>query len=571
MPIKYRKTMKKGLLFIFIVYIFIIISGSVWGIGESTLVLGGQSTWRMAEYRNNVTEAEYIRPNPVLVLSSAEGLLTTGYSAASGVLGNLTALSESALEISISFDEREKGLYRDSLGRYLLSVSPEVEAVDHRYARAGAGAVLFDGTGGVAVKPVNARALFSSGKPVGDFTIEFWLYPMNMENGERIFSWVCSKPLNVQNFTAQKIQCAVSKNRLSWSFVNFFTSVKNNSSAVNIEFSGNTPVVPKTWSHHLIRFDAAGGMVEYLVNGVSEAVVYATSTGRESSEVYIPITGDNGVFTLGESFTGLMDEFKIHSAFAGRSSVRKYSCGGGRVETCAIDLGGNNSSIVRVDASGGRIRTGASAETGAGYNEFRENGRFNFSDDSEMGFLIRSAGNPYLLNNSPWISFTPGLNISGINGRYVQIAVDFYPSSDGESSPYLNELRIVYLPKEPPLPPGNLNVTAVDGGVLLRWKHSPNADTRGYLVYYSDVRGELFGRGAVQGASPIDAGYRNSIFIDGLKNGVLYYFRITSYDYVLGMEKHNEGEFSSEVTARPLAGLSLSDISQGLEVLPVKR
>nr|AGS54412.1 fibronectin type III domain protein [uncultured bacterium contig00180] len=142
-----------------------------------------------------------------------------------------------------------------------------------------------------------------------------------------------------------------------------------------------------------------------------------------------------------------------------------------------------------------------------------------------------------------------------MQGRYVQIAVDFYPSADGETSPYLDQLRVVYMPGEPPMPPRNLTATAADGGVLLRWRNSPSTNTAGYLVYYSSVRGELFGNDSNLGVSPVDAGNRGSLFISGLKNGTLYYFRVASYDYITGTTEYYTGEFSAEVMARPLAGL----------------
>jgi hypothetical protein len=546
--------MKKVSLFIYIVYIAMYVCGSIYGVGENTIVLGGNSTWRTAENRIGVTEVNSVRPYPVLVLSSATGFSTAGYSAATGVLGNFLAIPESALDLSISFDERDKNLYRDSAGHYKVSVSPDIEEVDRRYARAGTGAALFNGVGQVTVEPQNRNSLFAPGNRIGDFTIEFWLYPLNMENGEQILSWAASKHLNGDYFV-QRISCMASKNRLQWSFVNFFTST-NGSSHINIEFSGNAPVVPKTWSHHLIRFDAVTGMIEYLVDGNSEAIVYATSKGRENGEVYTPVAGNTGIFLLCERFMGLMDEFKVHKVCAGRSSIQKYVYSGGRIESGAIDLGQINSGVVKIDALGGRI----SIRGNAAINEFRENGRFRFSDDSEMNFFIRASENPYLLSTKQWINFTPGINISGIQGRYVQIAVDFYPSADGESSPYLEQLRIVYLADEPPLPPKNFSAIAVDGGVLLRWKHSPSTDAAGYLVYYSSVRGELFGNDAVIGPSPVDVGNRTSLFVEGLKNGTLYYFRIAAYDRVTGEVNYNVGEFSAEVTARPLAGLLLSDI-----------
>jgi len=546
--------MKKESLIVIIVYIFLFVSGSIYGIGEKTIALGGDSGWRMAESRAGIAEVKQIRPNPVLVLSSQTGFSTAVYSAASGVMGNFSAISEPALDLAISFDENDTGLFRDSVGRYKVSVSPNIETADRRYARTGTGAALFNGSGPIIVEPQRTNALFVPNNRIKDFSVEFWLYPLNLENGEQVLSWSATKYISGR-FAVQRILCISSKNKLQWSFVNFFTST-DGLSHINVEFSGNTPVVPKTWSHHLIRFDATTGMIEYLVNGVSETIYYATPTRRENSEVYTPVAGNNGMFLLGENFVGLIDEFKIHSICAGRSSTEKYVQSGGRIETRAIDLGQIDSGVLRIDASGGRISIRGNVTN----NEFRENGRLRFSDDSEINFFIRSSENPYLLSSSRWVNFTPGENISGVAGRYVQIAVDFYPSADGETSPYLEQLKIVYSPGEPPLPPKNFTAVAVDSGVLLRWKPSPSANTTGYLIYYSSVRGELFGNDAVLGSSPINVGNRTSLLIEGLKNGTLYYFRIASYDRLTGEVNYNVGEFSNEITARPLAGLLLSDI-----------
>ena len=537
------------------VYIFLLICGSsAFAQGERTIVLGGASSWRVAEIKTGVTEVSSVRPHPVLVLSSATGMSTEGYTAASGVWGNFTALTESAHDLSLSFDENSARNYRDSTGRYRITAAPGVETVDRRYARAGAGAALFGNTGSIKIEPLSADSLFASGARIRDFTIEFWLQPLNMENGEQILSWISVAGANV----SQRINCVASRNRLNWSFVNFFTST-NGASYINLEFSGIAPVVPKIWSHHLIRFDASTGLLEYIVNGSVEAAVYATATDRENGEVFTPVAGRNGSFLLGERFMGMIDEFKIHDVCIGRSTIQKYAAPGGRMETGAVDLGENNSGVLKVNVSGGRIgingRTVGNIASNTASNEFRENGRFRFACAAEMNFFIRAGENPFLLNRSPWLPFTPGADITDARGRYVQIAVDFYPSSDGETSPYLSELCIVYMPGEPPLPPRNVTAVAVDGGVMLRWRSSPSDNTAGYRVYYSAVRGELFGSDALLGPSPIDVGNRNDILIEGLKNGTLYYFRIVAYD------QYNTGEFSAEVTGRPLAGLSLQEIT----------
>jgi len=547
--------MKKTLIFIFTVYIFLFVCGSISAIGEKTLSFGGEKAWNIAESRNGVTETVSIRPHPVLLLASSTVTSVAGYQTADGVLGKYSSLAEHSLDLAISFDEKTPALFRDSTGNYSLSIPPQVETVDRVLARAGAGAAYFVHGGHdsvstpIVIHPQSRNALFTSGNRIKDFTIEFWMYPLNMENGEQIFTWVSTLPDNASR--VQRIDCFVAKNKMSWSFTNFFSSV-NDSKKQNIEFSNLTPIIPKTWSHHLIRFDATTGMLEYIVDGRSEAIVYATSTGRENSEVHNPVLGVNGRFLLGERFSGLIDEFKIHSICAGRSSIQRYVAGGGRIETRAIDLGANASGVVRINASGGRTSIrGAKVQ-----NEYRENGRFKFSDDGEMNFFIRAGENPYLLRNSPWVMFTPGSDIKGVSGRYAQIAVDFYPSADGECSPYLEQIHIVFNQGEPPQPPRNLTAVAYDGGVQLKWRQSITTSTAGYLVYYSPVRGELFGNDSTSGASPIDVGLANSFYVDGLKNGTLYYFRVAAYDLITGEMNANVGEFSAEVIARPLLGLT---------------
>jgi len=547
MPIKYKKTMKKVLVFISTVYIFLFICGSVFAIGEKSVSIGGAASWSSAENRTGVTEVKSLRPNPVLILSS------------------MTVAAEiSALDLCVSFDEKDPGLFRDSAGHYRLTSPHDIGCADRALARAGMGAAVFgrsgmeSNIGPIVIQPVSRNALFAPGSKMRDFTIEFWLYPINMENGEQVFSWVASVSVDGRP-AAQRINCSISKNRLQWSFKNFFTPV-NGAGYLDIEFSNSSYIIPKVWSHHLVRFDADTGLIEYLVDGNSEAIVYATSTGRESSEVYTPSSGSGGNFLLGERFSGLMDELRIYSAYKERGSIQKYSPAGGRIETRPIDLGQVSSGVVKVNVSGGRT----SIRENSLRNEFNENGRFRFADDSEMNFFIRAGENPYQLNNCKWAGFTPGAAVTGVSGRYVQLAVDFYPSSDGEGSPYLDEINIVFIPGEPPMPPRNLIAVASDGGVTLSWRHSPNANTEdghtGYLVYYSSKRGELFGEEAALGPSPINTGMKNRIYIDGLTNGTLYYFRVAAYNSLEEpfdlSSKYNIGAFSSEATARPLAGLA---------------
>jgi hypothetical protein len=540
------KLMKSKAYLIAVLYLVLGVSGSLYGIGEKTIRLTADSIWKMADYKAGLAEMGLVRPAPVLVLSSS------GLS------------SVSSLDMALTFDEGLPSLFRDFAGHYRVSVSPLLVATDDYQARMGFGAALFPDISTVDARPEkasaniplmmkaqNRAALFAPNNHIYDFSIEFWLHPLNMENGEQILQWVSASPVrNAKANDSQRILCVSAKNRLQWSFSGFFTS-PDDAKSIEINLTGHSPVVPKTWSHHQIQFDSITGMVEYLVNGKTETIQYATSTGREGGEVYTPVAGNDGSFVLGGGFSGMMDEFRIYGANAPSPSVRKYPLRGGRLETHALDLGEGSNGVLKVEAFGGKV----SVVNEKINNEYRQNGRFRFSDDTEMQFFVRCSNNPYQWNNS-WQPVIPGMDITGnIQGRYVQLAVDFYPSSNGEVSPYLEELCLTYLPDEAPLPPAQLTAIAGNGGVQLRWKNSPDQNTQGYLVYYGTSSDDYFGEDAAMGSSPIDVGKQNNIFIEGLKNGTLYYFRVAAYSQKSGgpfSASFHAGEFSREVRARPL-------------------
>jgi len=539
--------MKRNVYLIALFYLFCAGSASLYSIGEKTIQFGADAIWKMADYRAGITELNLVRSAPVLALAPSRG--NSGGSRAN-----------STPDLTLSFDEGRPSLFRDSAGHYRVIASPLLASVSDYYARVGSGAALFPdvlpelfssvsakpekttSSGPLVIEAQSRAALFAPYNRIYDFSVEFWLNPLNMGNGEQILQWIATPPLNTNkiSYASQRILCVSSKNRLQWSFSNFFAS-PDGTESIEINIGGVSALVPKTWSHHLIRFDSFTGVVEYQVNGKTEAIEYAASGGHEGGEVYTPITGEGGCFILGNGFSGMIDEFRIHGVNAPVPVVRKYPLQGGRIETRAVDLGEGSNGVLKLEASGGRV----AVQNAKINNEFKRNGRFRFSDDSEMQFFIRSSDNPYRWDD-PWLAITPGADFSGIvQGRYVQLAVDFYPSENGESSPYLEELRLTYMPDEPPLPPSQLTAIALDGAIQLRWKSSPDRNTRGYLVYYGTSSDDYFGEDAVLGASPIDVGNKNTIYIDGLKNGTLYYFRVAAYT-------HHAGEFSREVRARPL-------------------
>ena len=524
-----------------LLYCFFLFPGSVHGIGERTISLGAAASWNLVEMRQGIIEASQIRPHPVLALSP----------------GSVIRIAEENLpDLSLSFDEGHPSRFADSRGRHDVTASSTVTVATAPWSRAGAGAALFTGQAvdePIVVRP-RANALFASGNYLRDFSIEFWLFPQNLNNGEQIFLWNSAKPDGRGAYIYQNIQGFVSRNRLQWTFTDFFFSPGQTSSK-SLSLSG-PPLLPRTWSHHLIRFDADLGLLEYLVDGKVEAIEYITSSGRESGQVYTPVIGENSRMVLGGRFSGMMDEFRIYSFRLETPQLTRYSKRGGRVETRILDLGHINSRVQKIEAFGGRtgntqavnFSTVSSRTVGSRpQNEYVGNGSLRFSDHAEIRFFARVSNNPHRLDDAPWTPFIPGTELA-IQGRYIQIAADFYPGWEGETSPYLSELRVIYRAAEPPIPPTRVVATARDGAVELSWRASSTRDVQGYLVYFGTASGEYFGS-----ASPIDAGNHTSIRIDNLKNGTLYYFVVAAYNTMDAWSALPEpGEFSREVVARPL-------------------
>jgi hypothetical protein len=569
--------MKQNIQYTLFFSFFFLISGSLFGFGEKTLTLGSSAGWSVVEKRDGVVELNSVRPHPVLALSSARGDRRTQ------IEGNG---DRARLDLALSFDEGRPDLFSDQTGHYGVTVSPAVSAAGMRWARAGIGAVHFSGNSSpdtlaafrdsdpLVITPRGPAALLFQDRSFRDFSLEFWLYPMNMENGEQILTWSSTRRTARGDLIIQRVQCVAARNRLQWTFLDFF-SAPDDSRRLTFTPRGAAPVIPQTWSHHLIRFDADTGLLEYLVDGNPEDIVYVTSTGREGGEVYTPVAGEGGRLVLGSRFVGLMDEFRLYGSFVDRPLIRKYSGRGGRIETRVLDLGEGSNRILRLDAFGGRtsnagrvrepgpespvgtsvLAGGAEAIFVTPSSEYTGAGQFKFDDDSAVRFFIRTGNSSYFRADQEWRPIEPGTelaeNLTGedLRGRYIQLAAEFYPSGSGETTPYIDELRIIYAPDEPPHPPTLVTAIARDGAVDLSWRNSPDRDVAGYLIYYGTFRGEFFGDEAVLGASPINVGKRNSIHIDGLRNGVLYYFVVAAYDR---LTPPRVGEFSRDVSARPL-------------------
>jgi hypothetical protein len=518
------------------------VAAAAFGSGEDIMKFGGKSGWKQFSLRDGLIELENVRPGKVLALSS------TGRN------------RDESLDMALSFDEGSAELFIDSTGNYTLAASETVRTAGTSWARLGSGAAVFSNTlsmgegrdtadGPIVLRARRNGALFSAGRNIADFSIEFWLYPGGMETGEEALSWTAAAGGGGGSYRNQTLSCAVSKNRIEWNIKNFFFAPKaaetRFTESLDVRLVSFAPLVPKRWSHHLLRFDAQTGLLEYLVDGILEDLVYTTSSGAEGAkggDVYLPVVGERGSFVLGKRFNGMIDNFRIHKRFVEQAAMGRYSQNG-RVQSTAIDLGAQNSTVLHVNASGGTY----SGSSGKPESRFVETSDFNFPGGAQIQFFIRASDSPYSWDRAAWRTFTPGEPLETVRGRYIELAAQFYPGGDFETTPYLEELNLVFVRKDAPEPPSYIKALVKDGGVDLSWKASKDESAAGYIVYYGAASGDYFGEGASVGPSPIDVGKRLSISIDSLINGVLYYFSVSSYD-----DLGRTGDYSREVSVRPL-------------------
>lgn len=392
--------------------------------------------------------------------------------------------------------------------------------------RLGSGAGVFRDPGdGILLKP-EAGAIFSPGVSWGDFSIEFWLYPATLDEGSDIIRWNGSRFAG-GSIINQKVSCSIADGTVVWRFENVFLPPDQGESV--FELRGRSGLIPRQWKHHLLRYDSATGLLEYVVNDEPAAITHATSSGRESGVPYIPFTGDviDNVVEIGGSLNGLLDELRISDTFVTEPHIQTFTQHTGVVISRVFDLGYSNSLLAEINAE-----TTIPGDTGVSFF-------YRLSDELISRHDV--AGD--------WQPFSPGKRFQpDTRGRYLQILAELYPDGSGSVSPVLSTVDIFYEPDLPPHPPGWIEVIPGNETLTVRWQAATDSDVDGYYVYYGGKPGQYFGTGSTTGQSPIDAGNTTEVTLEGLENGRLYYVSVVSYDL---SDPPHQSQFSHEAAARP--------------------
>ena len=475
-----------------------------------TLIFGGENGWGEISEMNGV------------VIGKKNGQF--GYDAVE--LATHSIPTDYATDLLLTFDGEN---FFDATGNYKIlynNLVPEKEAVK------GSGSALSRGDKKGLALDGKPGSLFGQMGYTGSFTIEFWLCPALAENGETVLSWRSS--LNDDtHLEYQMISATFVRNHLEWTFNNIFVPYP----AHELRLSGYSTVIPNKWSRHTLTFDHEKGLLEYLVDGRTESLMYLTETGHEFGTIYDPILGVKAKIELCPDYVGKIDNFRITrtSARAERSDI--FTTGN---ETYKVD--------------GGRFMTKPILVSQAAVFEQLDT-IMNVPAQTDIRFYIRSGDNCYGWNDTypEWKEIVPGEKINGVKGMYFQLSAELLPDGAGNSTPRLTEIAVKYNEQNEPLPPFSVVAQPGDGTVTLTWSYSVDDNAGGYYVYYGNRPGEYLGRSAIEGSSPVKVGNTTSVTLTGLENGRIYYFAISAYSKVDG---RINGMLSKEVFARPSSRLS---------------
>lgn len=477
---------------------------------QKVMTIGGENGWKNLSEMNGVTF----------------GSGRFGYEAVQ-LITSVSEINDST-DLLVSFDKNE--IY-DSTGNYKIiynNLVPNSEAVK------GTGCALSRGLGDGLKLQGGDNALFGKSGMAGSFTLEFWLCPTVAENGENVFSWRSSR--NIGRYSEyQMISAVFSNNHLLWDFTNIFAGYKDDVITLN----GYSTIVPKKWSRHTVSFDEESGILEYMVDGRTEAILYVTDNGHENGSICHPVFGAKASVDICSEYAGKIDNLRFTRTPTCRDSKdifvtgnEKYKIDGGRFTTEPI-LVSQSAVMEQVDAL------------------------MNVPQQTEVRLYVRSGDNCYGWTDSypEWKEILPGEKITGVSGLYFQVSAELLPDGGGSRTPSITELSIKYSEHDEPLPPFIVQAIPGDGCVTLSWNYSVDDTAAGYYVYYGNRSGEYLGRTALEGSSPVKAGNTTSMTLTGLQNGTIYYFAVSAYSKIDG---RINGSLSKEVYARPSSRLTLN-------------
>jgi hypothetical protein len=429
-------------------------------------------------------------------------------------------------DLLVHFNDRLK----DDAVRY--RIAPDPARIQRGFAALGGGSAIFRGDTPLVLQSTS-EALFSAGKGWGDFSLEFWLYPAQAEDGETVVEWQAGRTSS-GTFETQDLRASFESSHMVWTFQNLFAASPA-LPAVTLTVKGSSILIPKQWHHHLLRYQASTGLIEYLVDGKTEGLTYATPSHTEDGHPFAAVTGPRtrGELVIGGRYQGALDELRLTRAWVDQPQRDRFLAdfaAKGTAISRIFDLRFPGSTVETVTA-----KAATPGDTALVWS-------FRMSDSIRYqwtfgGDTAKSLAPPDEEEDS-WVRFTPGQDLGRVAaGRYLQLKVDLLPSGTGTDTPRVNEVTVTTRPSPPPPTPSGIELVPGDGQITVRWRPVLQGNPDGYYLFLSPR--------PHQATQPIDAGKVTEYVLSGLSNDQIYYVSVAAH------RSSAVGPLSKELAARP--------------------
>ena len=389
----------------------------------------------------------------------------------------------------LDFDDQIPGFLKDVSGNYKINEASYIYSSD---AHSGPGAGLFN-------RPENRIVIRSSEelwpgvKPLGDFTISFWLKPAH-------FSWknvIFQKQALTDSFKHglnKGIQIFIQNRRLQFQALNLFSDTQDRRHSIRMV--SRTRLQTGNWYHFSLSYRAADGKLIMFINGKEEVVRYAESNSGVWRAGFSRL--DRSPLLVAKSYYGLLDEFRISRKAEDKPSAASLYR---PLKFDPVRLRGNQPT-----------GTAISPVISLGSNQLSRRARLRFRvqepGGSAITFFVRYSNKKFRPHTSnallPWRR-TKADNLRGKllpEFQHFQWKAVFRADPLGKHTPVLKDVRVTYstysLPVQPRKPVSILELTH-NKQICLEWRLNPELDVRdkkrgGYYIYYGVKPGEYLGK-----------------------------------------------------------------------------
>ena len=375
----------------------------------------------------------------------------------------------------------------------------------------------------------NEKSVFVPGRVIGSFTINFYIYPMNLSDNNVLFKIGSHYYENSNDSICdQSFSAVLDEGIFKCQFRNVFNNEKNKP-IPEFTVKAYQRILPQEWTNLTITYDSFSGVIRLFINGVENGIAKAAGESVYPM-IFNPV--NRCILDVGTSYIGAMDDFLIKHGAETDKIESGFPVEGASVVSKVHKLDDFNIIIKDIN-----------------FMDYLQDG-------AEVEYFGRFSSHPFDADDTiqcikpvEWVPLTKE-KLSFLKNKkaaYFQWKALLLPGINSAESPHFSGITLEYEKDFPPASPSGVKVAEKDGNIFLKWKNNTEQDLKGYKIYYGTKPGVYFCDDAAEGESPIIVDKVNNFKLTKLKKNLIYYITITAFD---DKSATHESEFSEEVSKR---------------------